>query len=305
MGMYKTLFIVGLIVAITCLLLAVVLFFVLKIPKALGVVTGRSEKKAIEEIRANGYESRAKKDHASHDRIRVRDAEMDTGALGKSSSSGEISVREVSADTAKTTNRRAGRGRVGKDLELENEETEILGAESAISGSAKAKDFSDSENYDEGATDVLGAESTAGGYEDATDVLSGDGSSGRSAGQTFRESYEDETDVLSGDGSVRQAAKQAADRSYEEEETDVLTSGNRDMSGRVNAAPGYDDADETDVLTSGMNATPADEEILGRYSAEETAVLRSIHSKQDGGESQTKGIRIIYSETIVHTEERL
>ena len=303
MGMYKTLFIVGLIVAITCLLLAVVLFFVLKIPKALGVVTGRSEKKAIEEIRASGYESRAKKDHASHDRIRVRDAEMDTGALGKNSSSGDISIREVSSVTAKTTNRRAGRGRVGKDLELENEETEILGTESALQGASKG--VSDFEDAGEGETDVLGAESTAGGYEDATDVLSGDGTSGRSAGQAFRDSYEDETDVLSGDGSVRQAAKQAADRSYEEEETDVLTSGNRDMSGRVKPAPGYDDADETDVLTSGMNATPADEEILGRYSAEETAVLRSIHSKQDEDGAQVKGIRIIYSETIVHTEERL
>ena len=77
------------------------------------------------------------------------------------------------------------------------------------------------------------------------------------------------------------------------------------MSGRVKPAPAYDDADETDVLTSGMNATPADEEILGRYSAEETAVLRSIHSKQDEEGSRTKGIRIIYAETIVHTEERL
>lgn len=305
MGMYKTLFIVGLIVAITCLLLAVVLFFVLKIPKALGVVTGRSEKKAIEEIRASGYESRAKKEHASHDRIRVRDAEMDTGALGKSSGGGEISAREVSSETAKASNRRGGRGRVGKDLALENEETEILGTESALQGAGSSKDFSDSDNYEEGATDVLGAESTAGGYEDATDVLSGDGSPVRSAGRDSRSSYEDETDVLSGDGTVRQAAKQAADRSYEEEETDVLTSGNRDMSGRVKPAPAYDDADETDVLTSGMNATPADEEILGRYSAEETAVLRSIHSKQDEEGSRTKGIRIIYAETIVHTEERL
>ena len=49
--MYRTLFFAGLILAVAFLIATIVLFFVLKIPKALGVVTGRTQKRAIEEIR--------------------------------------------------------------------------------------------------------------------------------------------------------------------------------------------------------------------------------------------------------------
>lgn len=119
MGMYKALFLAGLIVALVCLLLSVVLFFVFKIPKALGVVTGSAERKAIAEIRASGYESKSKKEaiHASQDKIHVRDAEMDTGALKKDKSDTLRTEpeKDVSKDSARTRNRRNGGRRPGKD----------------------------------------------------------------------------------------------------------------------------------------------------------------------------------------------
>ena len=56
MGIYNILFIGGLIACIIFLIATVVLFFVLNIPKVFGVVSGRTEKKAIQEIRESGYE---------------------------------------------------------------------------------------------------------------------------------------------------------------------------------------------------------------------------------------------------------
>jgi len=321
MGMYKTLFLVGLIVALVCLLLSVVLFFIFKIPKALGVVTGSAERKAIAEIRASGYESKTKKEaiHASQDKIHVRDAEMDTGALRKDKSDTlrEEPEKDVSKDTARTRNRRNGGRRPGKDVALENEETEVLGQDSPTVVNSRSSERGWTEDAD--STDVLsGASATAtvGGTigtrrpeDEATDVLSGAAGSVQSRG-----GYEDETDVLSGGG------RTAAAGGYEDE-TDVLSSGNRtaavpageeetdvlmanrrtDTVGR--AAGTAADEDATDVLISGRNETPQDEEIVGRYSGEETAVLRSIHTRTE--EDTEKGIRVIAKITVVHSNESL
>ena len=69
------------------------LFFVLKIPKAFGVVTGRAQKKAIEEIRTHGYESQSKKKNVV-ERIQVRNAEMDTGSLKVNKNSEKLTEKE-------------------------------------------------------------------------------------------------------------------------------------------------------------------------------------------------------------------
>ena len=122
---------------------------------------------------------------------------------------------------------------------------------------------------------------------------------------SFSKAAEEETDLLSSDGgtvgakasaAVNAAAKRAKDDAYREEETDVLSYG-----GNRTAA---DEGDETDVLMSGTSV-PQDEEIVGRYSAEETAVLRSIHVSADEPKTDSKKIVTLYSETIVHTEESL
>ena len=319
MGMYKALFMAGLIVALVCLLLSVVLFFVFKIPKALGVVTGSAERKAIAEIRASGYESKSKKEaiHASQDKIHVRDAEMDTGALKKDKSDTLRTEpeKDVSKDSARTRNRRNGGRRPGKDVALENEETEVLGQDSptVVNSISSEKGWTE----DEDATDVLSGATGAtvggtvgrGGYEDATDVLSG--TVGAAAG---RGGYEDETDVLSGSGSkvsraayeeetdVLSSGKQSGTVAAGEEETDVLMANRRTETVGRSAGTAVDD-EATDVLISGRNEVPEDEEIVGRYSGEETAVLRSIHTRTD--EDAGKGIRVIAKITIVHSNESL
>ena len=319
MGMYKALFMAGLIVALVCLLLSVVLFFVFKIPKALGVVTGSTERKAIAEIRASGYESKSKKEaiHASQDKIHVRDAEMDTGALKKDKSDTLRTEpeKDVSKDSARTRNRRNGGRRPGKDVALENEETEVLGQDSptVVNSISSEKGWTE----DEDATDVLSGATGAtvggtvgrGGYEDATDVLSG--TVGAAAG---RGGYEDETDVLSGSGSkvsraayeeetdVLSSGKQSGPVAAGEEETDVLMANRRTETVGRSAGTAVDD-EATDVLISGRNEVPEDEEIVGRYSGEETAVLRSIHTRTD--EDAGKGIRVIAKITIVHSNESL
>ena len=319
MGMYKALFLAGLIVALVCLLLSVVLFFVFKIPKALGVVTGSAERKAIAEIRASGYESKSKKEaiHASQDKIHVRDAEMDTGALKKDKSDTLRTEpeKDVSKDSARTRNRRNGGRRPGKDVALENEETEVLGQDSPTVVSSISSEKGWTEDADE--TDVLSGASGGtvggtvgrGGYEDATDVLSG--TAGAVAG---RGGYEDETDVLSGSGSkasraayeeetdVLSSGKQSGPVAAGEEETDVLMANRRTETVGRSAGTAVDD-EATDVLISGRNEVPEDEEIVGRYSGEETAVLRSIHTRTD--EDAGKGIRVIAKITIVHSNESL
>lgn len=343
MGMYKALFLAGLIVALVCLLLSVVLFFVFKIPKALGVVTGSAERKAIAEIRASGYESKSKKEaiHASQDKIHVRDAEMDTGALKKDKSDTLRTEpeKDVSKDSARTRNRRNGGRRPGKDVALENEETEVLGQDSPTVVSSISSEKGWTEDADE--TDVLSGASGGtvggtvgrGGYEDATDVLSGaagatvggtvgrggyedatDVLSGTAGAAAGRGGYEEETDVLSGSGSkasraayeeetdVLSSGKQSGPVAAGEEETDVLMANRRTETVGRSAGTAVDD-EATDVLISGRNEVPEDEEIVGRYSGEETAVLRSIHTRTD--EDAGKGIRVIAKITIVHSNESL
>lgn len=265
MGMYRTLFLVGLILAIAFLIATIVLFFVMKIPKALGVVTGRTEKKAIEEIRAGSFAGRKKE---SGRRIHVRDVEMDTGALHKTGSlgatgempqtAGQNAVRDAAAQAAAQATAQAaatypsgGSSRSRKDRSKATEETEIL----EFTGNPDSPELTPES---EGETDVL------------SDDVPG-----------------------AADATIRAKAVQAV---YQDEETDVLSSGPRVVE--------PEDEGETDVLISGTSV-PEDEEIVGRYSAEETAVLRSIHSTADEPGTAVKEIRVIYSETILHTDETL
>ena len=290
--MYRTLFYAGLILAVVFLIAAVVLFFVLKIPKALGVVTGRTERRAIEEIRAGGIEARSKREarRGSEKRIHVREVEMDTGSLARqNASAGANTVQNAVNDAARDAARDAAKaaaaqaatsqvtvsvgsgsttiGRTKKDRSKANEQTEVLG----FTGSLDEPELTAEPQGDD--TEILGG----GGYdqadEEATDVLSSD----------------------SGRQTVAGATQRKVDYSPElEEETDVLSSGPR---------PSEDNDMETDVLFSGTGV-PEDEKIVGRYSAEETAVLRSIHTETEA-ENEKKEIRILYSETIVHTDESL
>ena len=80
MSTYRIMFIGGMVAFIMFLILAVVIFIVLNIPKAFGVVTGRAEKRAIEQIRKAGYERMSKQEaiRNSSGRIKAREADMNT-----------------------------------------------------------------------------------------------------------------------------------------------------------------------------------------------------------------------------------
>ena len=54
----------GLVLAIACLVFAIVLFINWNIPKILGDITGHSQRKAIERIQREGYEASASKQEA-------------------------------------------------------------------------------------------------------------------------------------------------------------------------------------------------------------------------------------------------
>jgi len=270
MGMYRTLFYAGLILAIAFLIASIVLFFVLKIPKAIGVVTGRTQKRAIEEIRAGGYEARSKKDaiHSSTKRIHVREVEMDTGALHHGNT-GQVTKDKQEPVNLTGSTARESTSRPNRDRSKAYEQTEVL-------------DFTGDLSEQTGAPET-----------DETEILGGGGNAAVG---------EEETDVL-GSGSHAEAEPSGRGRSkassFAEEETDVLGSG------RVSS--GADEL-ETDVLLSGRTSVPEDEEILGRYSAEETAVLRSMHvTEEDKARDEEKQgeIRVLYAETIVHTDEAL
>ncbi len=282
--MYRTLFFVGLILAVAFLIATIVLFFVLKIPKALGVITGRTQKRAIEEIRAGGREAVSKRSKSRSRNIHVREVEMDTGALHRSNTDSGLkdaagaamkdaagaAAKEAVNAAAENTSKATTGGRSRKDKSKAFEETEILD----FTGNLENGEITPESESD---TEVLGAGSAA---EDETDLLSS--SDGGNGAATM--------------GATIGATMRKPDTSeYTEEETDVLSSGPR---------PEEDDGGETDVLISG-SGVPEDEEIVGRYSAEETAVLRSIHSTVEEEKSDGRKIVVLYSETIVHTEEKL
>ena len=84
---YNIMFYGGLTLAIIFAVIAIVLFFVLKIPKAVGEVTGSTAKKKIEEIREKGYES-------------VQGAGVSKKDAIKSHST-KISVRDVNSSATK------------------------------------------------------------------------------------------------------------------------------------------------------------------------------------------------------------
>mgnify|MGYP000261225543 CR=1 FL=1 len=201
----------GLALAIVFAIVAVVLFFVLKIPKAVGIATGSTARKKIDEIKEKGYESvqgggaskqEAIKNHTS--RISVRDVK--STAAEKHSEKGMANYEKAIADLGKK--RLEDEGETATDILRDDAEeaTDILREDEEnldINGSSfeEATDIL-REDADEEATDVLRNDEAD---EEATDILRRD------------EAEEEATDipldvdcmiVLGGDGTVLQAARE-------------------------------------------------------------------------------------------------
>ena len=164
----------GLILAIIFAIIAIVLFVVLKVPKAIGIVTGSTERKSVEEIREKGYESvqgmgASKKDAIKNHTSKISVRDVESSAAVKKEKKGRANYEKAIADLQNA--------KKGDMRELTDEEaTNVL-------------------RYDEDgeeATDVLRYDEDG---EEATDVLRYD-EDGEEATDVLRTDDEEATDVL-------------------------------------------------------------------------------------------------------------
>ena len=227
----------GLALAVIFAITAIILFFALKIPKAIGDVTGSTARKKIDEIREKGYESVQGVGISKQEAIRNHTT--------------KISVRDVkSSESSKT----AERGRA-------NYEKAVAGINNKKAGEDYLK------SIHEDATDILHEdmqELTPGMYadsEEATDVLRE--SDSEEATDVLREyDSEEATDVLRSDDSESATdvlrtddSEEATDvlREYDSEEaTDVLRSDDSDGATDVLR---NEDSDVTNVLADQSGST--------------------------------------------------
>jgi hypothetical protein len=319
MGLYTVMFYGGLVLAIIFLIVSGILFFVLDIPKAVGVVTGKTQRKAIEEIRAGGKPTteKSRRGRGRGGNIIARDVKVseakkkETEQFKLEEANKKLNEQKRSSDASDNLAKKAAedaRTAVEKSKAkamqaLEEESTEVLTYQDM-----KNKD--DSEDTTkvlemEQATDILSAgdelydaESESNGDDDETVILASEANS-----VDIDDDYDDEeTDVL---------RSTSASSSEDEEVTDVLRTTAKPYSGDDDSDDDYEDeADKTDVLTS-ESTLLSEDEIYGTYNPEMTAVLRSdMAPGEHSVEKKVVGldrpeITVIYCETVVHTEESL
>ena len=238
----------GLALAVIFAITAIILFFALKIPKAIGDVTGSTARKKIDEIREKGYESVQGVGISKQEAIRNHTT--------------KISVRDVkSSESSKT----AERGRA-------NYEKAVAGINNKKAGEDYLK------SIHEDATDILHEdmqELTPGMYadsEEATDVLRE--SDSEEATDVLREyDSEEATDVLREPDS--EEATDVLRESDSEETTDVLRE--YDSEEATDVLRSDDSESATDVLRTDDSEEATD--VLREYDSEEaTDVLRSDDS---------------------------
>lgn len=154
---YNICFYGGLVLAILLLITSVVLFVVLKIPRVIGELSGRTARKGIEELKGGAKETSAvsKKEQAKYynqnsGKIKIREA-VSTESPKKKNDTADLPNNRKGVDSSKTTDvlerKNADTGDEVTDLLRDEEATDVL--------------------QDEEATDVLQD-------EEATDVLRDD-----------------------------------------------------------------------------------------------------------------------------------
>ena len=299
MGIYNIMFYGGLILTAIFLLASIIIFIKMRIPEAFGVVTGRTQKKAIEEIRTGGRTVASGSKRKKVGSIQARDINVsDSGKKTPITSHTGVQTKKETGESAESIARRAAedaKKTVQSSEEkarrnLEEESTEIL----------TYNEMKNKGDSSEDPTSVLE-------MEQATDILSqGDAAYGD-------DKADDATDVLTGNARVDDRELEDTDLFDDDEPGDEKTDVLRSTSGR-NDSDLYDndlddDVDKTDVLTAEVEDL-SDKDVYGTYNPETTSVLRSDMApgsdsvKKSGGLNR-EGIKVIYSETIVHTEESL
>ncbi len=304
----------GLALAIIFAIVAVIIFIVMKIPAAIGIVTGSTARKKIDEIREKGYESvqgggasksEAIKEHTS--KISVRDVQAAPSARAAEQS--RTNYEKAVADVERKRKQEEYLKEIREDAtdvlhedmqemtappERDDDETDIIIAphpnkkaavealkERQNSRKAPKQIHSDIEADSESATDVLRGEDAE--DDKTTDILRNVNVKQTAEAVPSYEAAEDDsesaTDVLRGDDS--------------ESATDVLRS---------------DDADEaTDVLREESDEEATD--VLREESDEEaTDVLREkSDDKADILQNRrtASSVKIIKNVIVVHSNEKI
>ena len=289
----------GLALAVIFAITAIILFFALKIPKAIGDVTGSTARKKIDEIREKGYESVQGVGISKQEAIRNHTT--------------KISVRDVkSSESSKT----AERGRA-------NYEKAVAGINNKKAGEDYLK------SIHEDATDILHEdmqELTPGMYadsEEATDVLRE--SDSEEATDVLREyDSEEATDVLRESDS-----EEATDvlREYDSEEaTDVLRTDDSESATDVlrtddseeatDVLRDYDSEEATDVLRTD-DSEMATDILRSEDSDGATDVLRNedsdvtnVLADQSGStgkliRGEKNMLKMVKNIVVVHTDESI
>ncbi|MBO6166145.1 MAG: hypothetical protein J6O17_07260 [Eubacterium sp.] len=137
MGVYNIMFVGGLVLAILFFILTLILFFALRIPQAFGSVTGQTEKKALEQIRAGKTGDMTRRKRKSQGRIVARDVKTSTSTGTLVSGNTDIQ-RSGSGKVTKDTGRiKKGTGSIKKDTGNIKKDTDMI-AQEAKEAAAKA-----------------------------------------------------------------------------------------------------------------------------------------------------------------------
>ena len=268
----------GLALAVIFAVTAIVLFFTLKIPKAIGDVTGSTARKKIEEIREKGYESVqgvgiSKKEAIKNNttKISVRDVQSsesskraEKGRANYEKAVADIKNKKKNEDYLKSIHEEAtdilheDMQELARNMYSDEEATDVL---MENEDSEEATDVLRADEDSEEATDVLRAEDDG---EEATDVLRADDDS-EEATDVLRaeDDGEEATDVLRADDD--EAATDVLRANDDEAATDVLRADDDDATDVLR----NDDTEATSVLTGQSDFT-------GRLSQGENSMLKMV-----------------------------
>ena len=328
----------GLALAIIFAIVAVIIFIVMKIPAAIGIVTGSTARKKIDEIREKGYESvqgggasksEAIKEHTS--KISVRDVQAAPSARAAEQS--RTNYEKAVADVERKRKQEEYLKEIREDAtdvlhedmqemtappERDDDETDIIIAphpnkkaavealkERQNSRKAPKQIHSDIEADSESATDVLRGEDAE--DDKTTDILRNVNVKQTAEAVPSYEAAEDDsesaTDVLRGDDSESATDVLRGDDS--ESATDVLRSDDADEA--TDVLREESDEEATDVLREESDEEATD--VLREESDEEaTDVLREeSDDKADILQNRrtASSVKIIKNVIVVHSNEKI
>lgn len=316
----------GLALAIIFAIVAVIIFIVMKIPAAIGIVTGSTARKKIDEIREKGYESvqgggasksEAIKEHTS--KISVRDVQAAPSARAAEQS--RKNYEKAVADVERKRKQEEYLKEIREDAtdvlhedmqemtappERDDDETDIIIAphpnkkaavealkERQNSRKAPKQIHSDIEADSESATDVLRGEDAE--DDKTTDILRDVNVKQTAEAVPSYEAADDDsesvTDVLRGDDSESATDVLMGDDS--ESATDVLRSDDADEA--TDVLRGESDEEATDVLREESDEEATD--VLREKSDESTDILQNRRT--------ASSVKIIKNVIVVHSNEKI